>query len=81
MRGSAKVTRRATLVLGALAGAVLAGCGGDETAFTPTKGTESAYCDTFRAWQVHELEGEGDDPAIAGDPAAFEAYYIGRAHV
>ena len=42
---------------------------------TPVDGTESAYCDTFRAWQVHELEGDGDDPAIAGNPAAFEKYW------
>lgn len=65
-----------TLVLAVLA--VLAGCGGsdgDETAFTPVAGTESAYCDNFRAWQVHELAGDGDDPAIAGNPAAFEAYW------
>lgn len=53
--------------------AVLAGCGGgDGTAFTPIEGTESAYCDTFRAWQVHELEGEGDDQP---NPAALEAYW------
>jgi hypothetical protein len=56
-----------------LALAVLAGCGGDdETAFTPVEGTESAYCDTFRAWQVHELEGEGDDQP---NPTALEAYW------
>jgi hypothetical protein len=62
-----------TLVL-----AVLTGCGGgdgDETAFTPVAGTESAYCDTHRAWQVHELKGDGDDPAIAGNPGAFEKYW------
>ena len=35
-------------------------------------GTESAYCDTFRAWQVHELDGEGDDQP---NPAAFERYW------
>ncbi len=57
-----------------LALAALAGCGGDgdETAFTPVEGTETPYCDTFRAWQVHELEGEGDDQAT---PAALEAYW------
>jgi hypothetical protein len=56
--------------------AVLAGCGGGgETAFTPIEGTQAAYCDTFRGWQVHELEGEGDDPAIVGNPAAFESYF------
>jgi hypothetical protein len=54
---------------------MLAGCGGDgdETAFTPVDGTESAYCDTYRAWQVHELDGgEGDDQP---NPAAFRAYW------
>jgi hypothetical protein len=68
----------AAMVLVILGLAVLAGCGGgdgDETAFIPVAGTESAYCDTFRAWQVHELEGEGDDPAIAGNPAALEEYF------
>ena len=36
-------------------------------------GTESAYCDTYRAWQVHELDGgTGDDQP---NPAAFRAYW------
>jgi hypothetical protein len=54
--------------------AALSACSGsdDEAAFTPVAGTESAYCDTFRAWQVHELEGEGDDQP---NPAAFKAYW------
>lgn len=68
----------AALVSLTLALAILAGCGGsdgDETAFTPVEGTESAYCDTHRAWQVHELKGDGDDPAIAGNPAALEKYF------
>ncbi len=68
----------AALISLTLASAVLASCGGndgDDAAFTPVDGTESAYCDTFRAWQVHELEGDGDDPAIAGNPAAFEKYW------
>ena len=59
-----------------LASAVLAGCGGDddeESAYTPVAGTESAYCDTLRAWQVHELDGgEGDDQP---NPAALKAYW------
>ena len=62
------------LVAMTLALAALAGCGSDglDSAFTPVEGTESAYCDTFRAWQVHELEGEGDDQP---NPAALEAYW------
>ena len=65
----------AALISLALALAVVAGCGGsdgDETAFTPVDGTESAYCDTYRGWQVHELDGEGDDQP---NPAAFRAYW------
>ena len=53
-----------------------AGCGGTdraEAAFAPVDGTESAYCDTYRAWQVHELDGgTGDDQP---NPAAFRAYW------
>jgi hypothetical protein len=45
--------------------AVLAGCSGStggETAFVPVAGSDTAYCDAYRAWQVHELDGgEGDD--------------------
>jgi hypothetical protein len=52
--------------------AAVAGCGGSNEAFTPIAGTESAYCDTFRAWQVHELAGEGDDQP---NPAALKAYW------
>jgi len=65
----------AALISLTLALAALAGCGGsdgDETAFTPVAGTDSAYCDTFRAWQVHELDGEGDDQP---SPAALERYW------
>jgi hypothetical protein len=56
--------------------AALAGCGGgdgDETGFTPVPGSDSAYCATYRAWQVHELDGgEGDDQRT---PAAFRRYW------
>jgi hypothetical protein len=66
----------AALVTLILASAVLAGCGGnrgDGTAFAPVAGTESAYCDAYRAWQVHELDGgEGDDQRT---PAAFRKYW------
>jgi hypothetical protein len=53
-----------------------AGCGGTdraEAAFAPVDGTESAFCDTYRAWQVHKLDGgTGDDQP---NPAAFRAYW------
>jgi hypothetical protein len=59
-----------------LGSAVLAGCGGsdgDASTFTPVAGTESAYCDTYRAWQVYKLDhGEGDDPR---SPAAFRVWW------
>jgi hypothetical protein len=65
----------AALLLSLGLGAVAAGCGGsdDVAAFAPVDGTESAYCDTYRAWQVHELDGgTGDDQP---NPAAFRAYW------
>jgi hypothetical protein len=62
-----------SLILGL---ALLAGCGGehgDGTAFVPVAGTESAYCNAYRAWQVHELDGgEGDDQRT---PAALRKYW------
>ena len=57
-------------------GVAAAGCGGTdraEAAFAPADGTESAFCDTYRAWQVHKLDGgTGDDQP---NPAAFRAYW------
>ena len=65
-----------SFLLGVATGAAAAGCGGTdraEAAFAPVDGTESAYCDTYRAWQVHELDGgTGDDQP---NPAAFRAYW------
>ena len=62
-----------SLILGL---AMLAGCSGgdgDGTAFTPVAGSDSAYCDAYRAWQVHELDGgEGDDQP---NPAALRKYW------
>ena len=53
-----------------------AGCGSTEraeAAFEPVGGTESAYCDTYRSWQVHKLDGgTGDDQP---NPAALRAYW------
>jgi hypothetical protein len=65
---------RAAMLLVVASAALAAGCGGsEEAAYTPVAGTESAYCDTLRAWQVHELDGgEGDDQPTA---AALRAYH------
>jgi antitoxin component of MazEF toxin-antitoxin module len=64
------------LILLALMLAVVAGCGGsdgDATAFTPVVGSDTAYCDAYRAWQVHELDGgEGNDQP---NPAALRKYW------
>lgn len=56
--------------------AVLAGCGGgygDEAAFTPVAGSDSAYCQAYRSWKVYELDGGGafDQP----DPAALRTWW------
>lgn len=63
----------APLILGL---AVLAGCSGGEgveTAFAPIVGSDSAYCHTYRAWKVYELEnGEGFDQP---DPAALRTFW------
>jgi hypothetical protein len=65
-----------TLLLSLGLAVAAAGCGGTdraEAAFAPVDGTESAYCGTYRAWQVHELDGgTGDDQP---NPAAFRAYW------
>src|SRR5262245_61046299 len=70
------LVRAGTLLLGLGLGVAAAGCGGTdraETAFAPMAGTESASCDTYRAWQVHELDGgTGDDQP---NPAALRAYW------
>jgi len=60
---------------------VLAGCsGGDvnEPALTPIAGSGSAYCHTYRAWKVHELDGgEGfDQPTPAALRRFWNAYLI-----
>jgi hypothetical protein len=66
--------RSATLLVLALGLATIAGCGGgDEAAFTPVRGSDSAYCHTYRAWKVYELEnGEGFDQP---DPAALRRFW------
>jgi hypothetical protein len=64
----------AILVLALLA--AVAGCGGSEgdgSAFVPVAGSDTPYCDAYRAWQVHELDGgEGDDQQT---PAALRKYW------
>ena len=64
------------MVLLILALAVLAGCGGsggDETAFVPVAGSDSAYCDTYRAYKVQELDGGGGDDQP--NPAALRKWW------
>ena len=75
MTGRPRLVFGSALVSATMGLAVLSACGGggsDESAFTPVAGTESAYCDTYRAWQAHELDGEGDDQA---NPTAREKYW------
>src|SRR5262245_25381979 len=54
----------------------LAGCSGSDgvgTTFVPVAGSDTAYCDAYRAWQIHELDGgEGEDQP---SPAAFRKYW------
>ena len=56
-----------------LASAVFTGCGGggDRGSFTPLRGSEGAYCDTYRGWQAHELD--AGDPTVS--PTALRAYW------
>jgi hypothetical protein len=62
-----------SLILGSAALAGCSGSDGDETAFTPVPGSDTAYCNAYRAWQVHELDGgEGDDQP---NPAALRKYW------
>ena len=66
----------AAMVLLILGSAVLAGCGGgdgDETAFVPAAGADSAYCDAYRAYKAQELDGGGayDQP----NPAALRKWW------
>jgi hypothetical protein len=61
--------------------AVLTGCsggGGDETAFTPVAGSDGAYCKTYRAWKVYELDGGGafDQPNADALRVWWNAYVI-----
>ena len=62
-----------SLTLTLAVGAGCSGTDGNETAFTPVVGSDTAYCDAYRAWQVHELDGgEGPDQP---NPAALRKYW------
>lgn len=63
------------LVLGL---AALAGCGGRDEAFMPVPGADGAYCSTYRAWKVYELDhGEGfDQPTSAALRKWWNTYLI-----
>jgi hypothetical protein len=63
----------APLILGLAVLAACSGGEGNEPAFTPIAGSESAYCHTYRAWKMHELDGgEGFDQP---DPAALRRFW------
>jgi hypothetical protein len=69
----------ATALVLILGSAVLAGCAGDDVAtFTPIAGSDSAYCKTYRAWKVYELDGGGafDQPNPAALRTWWNAYLV-----
>jgi hypothetical protein len=71
--------RSITLLVFVLGLSALAGCGGsDEAAFTPVAGADGAYCETYRAWKVYELDGGGafDQPNSAALRTWWNAYVI-----
>lgn len=73
---------RIRTIAGLTAGlAVLTGCGGgdgEETAFTPVAGSDSAYCQAYRSWKVYELDGGGafDQPNPAALRIWWNAYLV-----
>jgi hypothetical protein len=76
MRGGSTCGRLgSSVVIVALVVAAAAGCGGDgdTTAFVPAPGSDSVYCDAYRAWQIHELDG-GEGPEQPS-PAALRKYW------
>lgn len=71
--------RRATAVVALTLGtAVLGACSGsdDDAAFAHVAGSDSAYCATYRAWKVYELDNGGafDQPTPAALRRWWEAY-------
>jgi hypothetical protein len=75
-------SRRRVVALVALTlGSVLGGCSagdGDDAAFVPVAGSDSAYCATYRAWKVYELDhGEAfDQPTPAALRRWWHAYLV-----
>ena len=71
--------RICTLVAVTLGLVSAAGCGGsNEPAFTPVAGSDGAYCKTYRAWKVYELDGGGafDQPHPAALRSWWNAYLV-----
>jgi len=72
--------RVVALVALTLGTAVLGACGGDHdaAAFTPVAGSDSAYCVTYRAWKVYELDNGGafDQSTPAGLREWWKAYLL-----
>jgi hypothetical protein len=73
--------RRAIPVVALILGtAVLGACSGsdDGAAFTPVAGSDSAYCATYRAWKVYELDNGGafDQPTPAALRRWWKAYLL-----
>jgi hypothetical protein len=71
--------RVTTLLVLTVGSAVLAGCAGsDEAAFAPVAGSDGAYCKTYRAWKVFELDNGGafDQPNPAALRTWWNAYLV-----
>jgi hypothetical protein len=68
-----RVVALVALTLGTAAAAACGGGGGGDAAFVPVAGSDSAYCATYRAWKVYELDhGEGFDQP---NPAALQTFW------
>lgn len=71
--------RVTTLLVLTVGSAVLAGCAGsNEAAFAPVAGSDGAYCKTYRAWKVFELDNGGafDQPNPAALRTWWNAYLV-----
>jgi hypothetical protein len=68
-----RVLALVALTLGTAVPGACGGGGGGDAAFTPVVGSDSAYCATYRAWKVYELDhGEGFDQP---NPAALQTFW------